>query len=109
MTADGWYHQLDGHEFEQAPRDGEGQRSLACCCPWDHKESDMTEQLNNNHNETYICSVSSIEYRKLSKFVFFFYIFSADLTKERKIGCHSTVDSLRWPLIIFTSCFPVLK
>ena len=28
--------------------DGEGQRSLACCHPWGRKESDMTEQLNNN-------------------------------------------------------------
>ena len=25
--------QLNGHEFEQAPRDGEGQGSLACCSP----------------------------------------------------------------------------
>ena len=23
----GWHHQLDGHEFEQAPGDGEGQRA----------------------------------------------------------------------------------
>ena len=23
-----WYHRLSGHEFEQAPGDGEGQRSL---------------------------------------------------------------------------------
>ena len=30
---DGWYHQLDGHEFEQAPRDGEGWGSLVCCGP----------------------------------------------------------------------------
>ena len=35
-----------GHEFEQAPGDGEGQESLACCNPWGHKESDMTKQLN---------------------------------------------------------------
>ena len=38
MTEDemlGWYHQLDGHEFEQAPRDGDGQGSLACYGPWD--------------------------------------------------------------------------
>ena len=37
MTEDemvGWYHQLNGHEFEQAPGDGEGQGSLACCSPW---------------------------------------------------------------------------
>ena len=38
----GWHYQLDGHEFEQASRDGEGQESLACCTPWGHKESYMT-------------------------------------------------------------------
>ena len=26
----GWHQQLNGHEFEQAPGDGEGQESLAC-------------------------------------------------------------------------------
>ena len=36
-----------GHEFEQAPGDGEGQGSLGCSSSWGHKESDMTEQLNN--------------------------------------------------------------
>ena len=44
----GWHHQLNGHEFEQAPRVGEGQGNLACCSPWDCKESDTTERLNNN-------------------------------------------------------------
>ena len=44
----GGHHQLNGHEFEQTPEDCEGQGSLACCSPWGHKESDMTEQLNNN-------------------------------------------------------------
>ena len=29
----GWHHQLNGHEFEQAPGDSEGQGSLACCSP----------------------------------------------------------------------------
>ena len=43
-----WHHQLDGHEFEQTLEDGEGQESLLCCSPWAHKESDMTERLNNN-------------------------------------------------------------
>ena len=42
----GWHHQLSGHEFEQAPWVGDGQGSLACCSPWGHKESDMTERLN---------------------------------------------------------------
>ena len=41
----GWHHQLNGHEFEQAPGDGEGPGGLACCTPWGHKESDMTEWL----------------------------------------------------------------
>ena len=31
-----------GHEFEQAPGDGDGLRSLACYSPWGHKESDTT-------------------------------------------------------------------
>ena len=38
----GWHYQLNGHEFEQAPGDGEGQGSLACCSPWGHKQLDMT-------------------------------------------------------------------
>ena len=42
----GWYHRLNGHEFEQAPVAGDGQRGLACCSQWGRKESDMTEQLN---------------------------------------------------------------
>ena len=51
MTEDemiGWHHRLNGHEFEQALGDGEGQGGLACCSPWGHKESDTTEQLNND-------------------------------------------------------------
>ena len=46
----GWHHQLNAHESEQTPGDGEGQGGLACCSPWGHKESDMTERLNNNNN-----------------------------------------------------------
>ena len=49
MTEDemaGWHHRLDGHEFEWAPRVGDGQGGLECCDSWGRKESDMTEQLN---------------------------------------------------------------
>ena len=45
MTEDemvGWYHRLNGHEFELTLGGSEGQGSLACCSPWDCKESDMT-------------------------------------------------------------------
>ena len=43
MTEDeiiGWHHWFKGHEFEQALRDGDGQGSLACCSPWNHKQLD---------------------------------------------------------------------
>ena len=43
-----WLHQLDGHEFEQAPGDS-GQGGLACCSQWGQKESDVTERLNKNN------------------------------------------------------------
>ena len=49
MTEDemvGWHHRLDGREFEQAQRVGDGQGSLACYSPWSCKQSDMTELLN---------------------------------------------------------------
>ena len=42
-------HQLNRHEFGQTPEDSEGQGSLACCSPRDPKESDATQQLNNNN------------------------------------------------------------
>ena len=44
----GWHHRFDGHEFEQALGDSGGQGSLACCSPWGCKESDTTQELNNN-------------------------------------------------------------
>ena len=45
----GWHHRLNGHEFEQTPENSEGQGSLVCCSPWGCKQSDMTEQLNDNN------------------------------------------------------------
>ena len=38
------HHQLNGHEFEQTPRDSEGQGSLACSSPWSGKESAAEQQ-----------------------------------------------------------------
>ena len=35
-----WHHWINGHEFEKATGDGDGEGSLACCSPWGHKESD---------------------------------------------------------------------
>ena len=48
MTEDemvGWHHWLNGHEFEQAPGDGEGQGSLACCSPWDQSQQQQNVSI----------------------------------------------------------------
>ena len=42
----GWYHQLDGYEFEQSLGVGDGQGGQECCSPWGCKELDTTELLN---------------------------------------------------------------
>ena len=44
----GWHHQLNGHEFEQVPGDGEGQGSLVCYSPWSHN---VTTRQKQGHNE----------------------------------------------------------
>ena len=44
----GWHHRLNGHEFEQAQGDSEGQGNLTCCIPWSRKELDTTERPNSN-------------------------------------------------------------
>ena len=59
----GWYHQLNGHGFEQTPGNSEGQGSLTCCSPWCHKESDMTNRLNNNNLKL---SRTAMKIRKLT-------------------------------------------
>jgi len=38
----GWYHQINGHKFEQIPGNGEGQGSLVCCSSQGCKESDTS-------------------------------------------------------------------
>ena len=36
--------------------DGEGQGSLACCCPWGRRESDMTERMDNSNVFIYLAA-----------------------------------------------------
>ena len=52
----GWHHWLNGHEFEQTLGDSEGQGILACCSPWVHKESDLTERSNWTESVLYLCN-----------------------------------------------------
>ena len=63
MTEDemvGRHHPLNGHEFEQALGDGEGQGGLACCSPWGRNESDTTEQLKNSSVQVFGCVFTSL-------------------------------------------------
>ena len=76
MTEDGmvgWHDQFNGRVFEQGLGNGEGQGRLACCSPWGHKESEMTEWLNNN---------SSLQLRILKLCMLDFYNELASLHSE---------------------------
>ena len=45
-----WHHWLNGHEFEQTLKVGEGQGSLVCCSPGGRKEFNMIDWANNDNN-----------------------------------------------------------
>ena len=50
-----WHHRLNGHGFAWTPGVGDGQRGLACCGSWGHKELDTTERLNWTELNTKSC------------------------------------------------------
>ena len=70
-----WYHQLNGHEFEQSPGDSEGQGSLAFCSLWDRKESYTrgTEQQQQRSSSSYKAV--------LSKFAQYTQVFQGQMQK----------------------------
>ena len=57
----GWHHRLNGHGFGWTPGIGEGQGGLACCGSWGHKESDMTEWLNQTELSWVLSSIPAID------------------------------------------------
>ena len=63
----GWHHQLNGHEFEQAPGVGDGQGGLACRSPWGRIESDTTERLNSNVSRGWDVQDSKVTARMIFK------------------------------------------
>ena len=65
----GWYHQLNGHEFEQTPGDSERQGSLVCSNSWGHRESGVTEE----HCTTAECRISVRDGNTLKKVLKFKY------------------------------------
>ena len=69
----GWHHQLKGHEFKQALRDGEWQGTLAFCSPQVRKESEATELLN-NHNPSRLVVLRILSYAFLYTLAVFSYL-----------------------------------
>ena len=64
----GWHHWLDRHEFEWTPGVGDGQRGLACCDSWGHKELDTIEQLNwteLNYNFLFLIHITIFVLKKI--------------------------------------------
>ena len=46
-----WHHQLNGHEFEQALGEGEGQGSLVSCSPWGLRVGSQLAYGSNRSNQ----------------------------------------------------------
>jgi len=47
----GWHHWLNGHEFEQTPRDNRGQGRLVCCTLWGHRfRHSLVSEQQQGHN-----------------------------------------------------------
>ena len=63
----GQHHQLNGNEFEQTLGDSDGEGSLVCCSPWDHKEQVVTYQLNKNNVE---CLISANGKNLTTEYIF---------------------------------------
>ena len=51
----GWYHWLNGHDFEQTLGECDRQGILACCSPWGRRKLNSTEWLNNNKSKGVKC------------------------------------------------------
>ena len=58
----GWHHWLNGHKFEQALGVGDGQGSLECYNPWDHKVRHNFKQLNWTELRNYLGVLKESKY-----------------------------------------------
>ena len=70
MTEDemvGQCHRSNQYEFDQTLGGSGRQEGLACSGPWGHKESDMTERLNERMDVMQICIVPSEIFDKVEE------------------------------------------
>ena len=70
----GWHHRLNGHEFEQALGDGEGQGSLACSSPWGWTQLSDFHSLAHSENLTEMKNIATAPLIARSKICIFQYI-----------------------------------
>ena len=90
-----WHHWCNGHELGQTLGDGEGQRGLACCSPWGHKESDMTGRLNNNSKtfiQWFLPMHTEIPRRILFIMTFFCFCFQVEQKDVSLDNCEKNLD-----------------
>ena len=99
----GWHHWLNGHEFAQTLGDGKRQGSPVCCSPWRGKESDTTEQLNDNKSAFKEKNSQSGIFSTWSSQMTF-YISSL---QNRPTLCFHKLKTLleHKPTLLFTYCF----
>ena len=99
----GWHHRLDGHKFEQAPGVRDGQGGLACCSPWGHQQSDMTE-LNWTLGDSGCYNAPFTKGKLRLKTAFANYSMSQSLNKSI-----SSLSLLSWKFVLFTILFTILQ
>ena len=56
----GWHHWPDGREFEQAPGVGDGQGGLACCSPWSHSQTRLSDWATTTATSKYFMVVYTV-------------------------------------------------
>ena len=116
MTEDemvGWHHWLDGHELEQAPGVGDGQGNLVCCNPWDHKESDTTEQLNWTDGSSISSFLRNLHTVLLYQFAFPPTVLEGSLFSTPFVAfldflIMSILTGVRWYLIVVFICISLM-
>ena len=98
----GWHHRLNGHEFEQALGDGEGQENLAYCSPWSRRvrhDLEIEKQQPISINFNIFCGVI---------FCYIFYIDNRVIYKKKKDALTFSVSI--WLLFIpFSSLIAIAK
>ena len=98
----GWHHRLNGHEFEQALGEGEGQENLAYCSPWSRRvrhDLEIEKQQPISINFNIFCGVI---------FCYIFYIDNRVIYKKKKDALTFSVSI--WLLFIpFSSLIAIAK